>query len=486
MTDLRLARFVSRCLVAAAMLVGAGGCADNLTPIPGTTTRVGRPVQAEGRELGLKIFTTMDDCKSWRIAPEDVPSCLPHVDRSSGEVRLGFAFLRKETESVYAMPEAEEYLQITHQGTAVQDDEGGKIVEVIGHDPEAVRRLYVLVIDGSSSMWEDNRMQKIKSALRRQDVVDSFFPQDVKSAVVLFQFTDGDPRPVGGQLTILQNRKQFGAAVEQLQVLSGYTHLYDAVAFASGALLKDPSIAELLDREEMGVTVIALTDGFNNEKRDDQCATNADRISRLLKGMLQQRQDKQDLRTRPTIYTVGLGKPLRPGFHLDGDVGTEVKPIQLCGKRFAYMTIDGNLERYGIDNASLAIIADAGGGTSYVKETKDGLAEAFRAAAPMRYRWFELRYRTDPFYLRRKFKTGIKLTSFATAEASVELFPSAWLDGPPGVEGEDGWTKSQSYLHTTVVVMPVLGLLVALSYVGAVVFNTRRVLFGRTRPGRTR
>ena len=47
--------------------------------------------------------------------------------------------------------------------------------------------------------------------------------------------------------------------------------------------------------------------------------------------------------------------------------------------------------------------------------------------------------------------------------------------------GEGGWTEPQTYRHTLVVLAPVIGLLIALGYLGAALFNTRRALFGRTR-----
>ena len=47
----------------------------------------------------------------------------------------------------------------------------------------------------------------------------------------------------------------------------------------------------------------------------------------------------------------------------------------------------------------------------------------------------------------------------------------------------DGWTTPQSYAHTMVVLTPIIGLLMALGYLGAAVFNTRRALSGRNRRG---
>ena len=126
-----------------------------------------------------------------------------------------------------------------------------------------------------------------------------------------------------------------------------------------------------------------------------------------------------------------------------------------------------------------AFIADIGGGFAYVKKSKDGLGEAFTAAAARRFRWFEVRYRVDPFYLRRSFRTALRLLSFAKAEANVKIYPSAWLDAPPGVEIEDDWHTQRTFRHTATVAVPVLGLGVSLIYLSAAIFNTRRALFRR-------
>ncbi len=67
------------------------GCAGELTSIPDTTTRVGKPVVEKGTELELRIFTTESECRS-RVQPDEVGLCMPYVDRSNGEVRLGFQF----------------------------------------------------------------------------------------------------------------------------------------------------------------------------------------------------------------------------------------------------------------------------------------------------------------------------------------------------------------------------------------------------------
>jgi len=455
------------------------GCADDLTPVVGTAIRVGTPKVEPGTELSLKIFTNEGDCLN-AVKPSDVPQCLPHVDRASGEVRLGIQF--KLDTDVYYMPMGAENLRVIHQGTEVQDGQNGQRYTVIPHEPKATPQLFILVIDGSSSMNEDNRMEKVRQALLMPAVKEAFFPEGVNSGVVILTFTDGKPEPLGGTLQVITDVQTYTKMIKrELRVLQGYTHLYDSITYATGELLQNPEVKRAIDLGQAAPTIIALTDGFNNVAHDDLCSTNAPRLTTLLKHLIKTRTAEDvKLTSRPTVFTVGLGRPLRGTFRLPDTKGPsqEVTPGQLCGK-FVNRQIDGDLERYGIDNPSLSWIADAGGGFTFVKNSRDGLGEAFQAAAAKRYTWFEVRYRVDPFYLRRSFRTRMRLLNYATAESSVMVYPSAWLDAPPGVLAEDGWHVPQTYLHTATVAVPALGVVVVLTYLSAAIFNTRRALFRR-------
>ncbi|MDP6933152.1 MAG: VWA domain-containing protein [Myxococcota bacterium] len=466
--------------VVAFSLAGCGG--SELRPIQGTTTRIGKPTVAEGTELELKIFTDEIECRG-KVKPDEVELCLPRVDRHNGEVRLAFQ-LRLDSDP-FPVPLSKEHLQIAHLGTVVQDGAYGQSYTVVPHDPVRAEELFILVIDGSSSMLENDRMEKVRRALMLQTVKESFFPQDVRTGVILLQFTSGSPQPVGGALKIIENARDYTQAVrDDLRVLSGYTHLYDAIRYASGELLQEPMVKDYLDLHEAAPTIVALTDGFNNMSHGDSCRTNAERLEVLLKHLVQVRGgegEEVDIRSRPTVYTVGLGKPLRPNFELPDEKGTRVRPRDLCGTRYVDRRIDGDLERLGIDNASLEWIAARGGGFSYVRRDRDGLGAAFMSAAAERYYWFEARYRLDPHYLRRSFGTTLRLIAFARAEASVRIHPSAWLDGPPGRRGADGWSMQRPIRHTWAVLMPILGVLLGASVVGASMFNVHRVI---TRSGR--
>lgn len=473
-----LARRLLRLALGAALLLGAG-CADDLTPVVGTAIRVGKPKVEPGTELEMKIFTNEGDCLN-SVAPDLVDDCIPHVDRASGEVRLGIQY-RLDTD-VFYMPMAAEHLRVIHQGTEVQDGQNGQRYKLIPHEPRPTAQLFILVIDGSSSMFEDNRMEKVRQALLMPEVKEAFFPQGVRSGVVVLTFTDSKPEPLGGTLQVIDDVQTYTKLIKrELRVLSGYTHLYESVTYATGELLKTEEVRRFIDLEQAAPTIIALTDGFNNLGREDLCSTNAPRLTTLLRHLVKVRTSEEgNLRTRPQVFTVGLGRPLRKNWEVPKTEGpnVEVTPGQLCGK-FVNRQIDGDLERYGIDNASMAWIADVGGGFTFVKNSRDGLGEAFRAAAAKRYTWFEVRYRVDPFYLRRAFRARLRLLTFASAESSVMVYPSAWLDAPPGIEGEDGWHRPQTYLHTATVAIPALAIGLLLTYLSPAVFNTRRALFRR-------
>jgi hypothetical protein len=178
---------------------------------------------------------------------------------------------------------------------------------------------------------------------------------------------------------------------------------------------------------------------------------------------------------QPEVFTVGLGVRAWKKFKLPTQ--NSVSPGQIC-KRWAEERIDGNVENLGVDNAALDWIAQVGGGDSFVKSTPEGLAEAFLAAARKRHMWFQVRYKVDPFYLRRGFNTTIRLSSPYQVETTVPVYPNAWIDGPPGVAGEDGWPRAAPFRASLVVVMSILSLLVAWNYLPAAVFNVRRALFG--------
>ena len=478
------ARRAAQAAALALLWAGCGGGPDVL--IPGTTTRVS-PVETEDDKLessiSLAIFRTPDDCVNAGIPEDQWHLCLPSIDRASGEVRVGYQVKESQT-NVYELPPHKSFLRVLHNGSQVPPGN----VELVPHDPsQDSGQLYILLIDGSGSMSEvdrdgRSRMDTVREALRQSDVVDAFFPEGGRNAVLLLQFTEGKPRAVGGEYRLLRDKKSYKAAVKQLNVLNGYTHLYEGVSYVSGDLLRDegdPNHAPVAEAFQSGLSpnIVVLTDGFNNMERKDLCGDNAPRLSALLRHLQNVREGKETpLAQRPVVHTVGLGRKIDGNFKLPDLRLATIEPDQLCAGGRAGRQIDGDLERDGIDNVSLAYIASFGGGTTSVARNQAGLGKTFKDAAQVRYRWFEARYRVDPFYLRRRFSMKMELQGFVKTNARVWFTPSGWLDGPPAVRGEDNWHTRSDFRETLGLMMPMLGVLVALSYLGAAVFNVRRAL----------
>ena len=464
-------------------------CSEDIIHIPNTTLRVGGVEQVEGTDLELRIFTEEGQCVDAGVKESEMKDCLPYVDRASGQVRIAFDFRYDSTQ--FEVPLTSEFLEVYHMGARVSPDQPPMKVEIIPHNPVRTPQLFILVIDASGSMNTPDalgltRMAKVKEALLDKDVVKGFFPEEVKSAVVLLNFTAGKPVPVGtAGVEILKNQKRYKTLVrESLQPQGGYTHLYDAVEYATGELLQNEEIKKFLTLNDASPTIIVLTDGFNNLSAADTCGDNAVRLSRLLKNLRERRTGEGvELDLRPTVFSVGLGRPIRPRNTIEDSLKrnlVDVDPGKLCGK-YAGSRIDGSLEKIGIDNASLEWIAFHGGGFSYIHQDVEGLGKAFQGAAAERFEWFELRYAVDQFYLRRAFESKLRLVAFATAEAKLMLYPSPWFDAPTGTPDESGWARPTPLRASAAVVMPILGILISVAFFGAAGFNTRRALFGRTR-----
>ncbi len=458
------------------------GCDDGASHIPSTTVRLG-PVRSEAGELELAILTDAKTCGGARVAPEEIADCLPFVNRATGEVRV--AFQPRVEGDIFRLPLERQHLQVAHnKNTISYGRQGGPEVELIGHDPKRSNQLLIILVDGSGSMEkrdEDGvtRIDKVRQALYTSAVVGSFFDTSVSNGVVLMTFTDKGPKPVGGELEVISDRTTYRDRIrEDLRAGGGYTHLYDSVRYAITDLMKEPLIQEwTVDAQP---TIIVLTDGFNNEASTDSCGDNAKRLESLLKDIDGVRSSREyGVASRPSVYTVGLGRPFSrsPSPALEE---TTVAPAQLCGN-FSTRPIDNDLENFGIDAASLEWIAAIGGGSAYISQDIEGLAKAFSDAAAERFSWFELRYYVGSFNLRRAFDTTIRLNAFGDAQSTVRLEPSAWLDAPPGIRrGEERWARPAPYRRTAALVMPVLGAMVLMAFSSAAWLNARRAVSARS------
>ena len=462
-------------------------CADpTAQAIEATTLRVGEAT-AKGGAPGVKlsVFTSDEACAGDPNVADNVEACRPYVDRASGTTHLAYQ-LTVEGNPI-PLPLQPDALELFHDKSRVETQAEDGRVQIIPHGDSQTGQVYVLLIDGSGSMAiaDDGpgtltRMEKLRTALLSPDVVESFFAGG-QNAVVPLVFRGGLPAPLGGQW-LVQDREAYKALIrDQLQVGSGFTYLYQAVQYASSGLAEVPELRQVLGGR--GTTIIALTDGFNNEDPRDTCGSNQPRLERLVAGLREIRSGKSGSAYRPDVYTVGLGVRAWRRFRLP-DRWEKVDADKLCPGGYGTQVINNYVETMGVDNAALEWIAKAGSGRAFVSRDSRGLADAFIKAAQKRYMWFELRYRMDPFHLRRGYTTTIHLSSPYDATADVPIYPNAWLDGPPGDVQADGWPTRPTFRHSVAVLVGMLSLLISWNYLPAALFNVRRALFGLVDSGR--
>lgn len=487
------------------------GCSSEevvLHNIPYTTARIGDYQPQGNTDLELRIYSNEKQCSQLlndlQSTEETLEDCMPYIDRSSGEVHLGFSF-RLDGET-YPLPLMKEHIDISHQDRLVGAANNAVLtqkdtsktdfpeeIQIIPHVPEQVPQVFILLIDSSGSMntkdkfSSESRMDKVKEALLLPNVQKAFFPMGGKNLVSIYEFTEGGARPLGGKSLLIDNIKDYRKLIKKhLKVSSGYTHMYKAVEFALEKINdEDGRIGvELIDREAVP-TIVLLTDGFNNEKTQDTCESNAPKLQKLLEKVYKSRSNKDvDIRYRPAIYTVGLGKAFYPKFRIPSN-RLKVNSRTICGK-YQDSRIDGVLEKKGIDNSSLTWIAEVGGGSSFLKQNAKGLGEAFAEAASVRYSWFELRYRVNPLLLRREFESRLVLKTFAIADSKITIYPHSLLDSPAGELNQENWSTPPKYGMIFAALISSMGLLIFFSIVGAFLFNAKRYVFGRLKPPKTK
>ena len=470
-------------------------CADSaVVMMPGTTARVDAAGQVNQKEseLAMKIMTTPDDCDyvvGGLNSPEqrrEYEECLPWIDRQAGEVKLAVRF--ELDDQSFQLPDLENEISASIGGFQVNDNTDESDVHVVGHGPKAITQLFVLMIDGSASMnivdpgSSKTRMDKVRDALLMRSVQDAFFREEVKNSVVIYTFTSGSPQPLGGNLKVLRNKSEYKQYIQQhLKARSGYTHLYNAVDYSLNTVLEEPVVKQVLSKETKP-TIVLLTDGFNNEASNDTCTSNVPRLTRLLKKMRKQ-MDGLTLDS-PLIFTVGLGRPLDRRFDPKKVKPGRVTDRILCADQpyNAYIDAPGNsggLEDSFIDNVSLELLADRGKGRAFIKRDAQGLGEAFQEVAAIRYDWFEVHVRDSALKFRREFEIGYRLNNYARALSNIKVYPHAWMDGPPGVVDEEGWSHRGSIWQSAGILTSGMGLALFLLVLGAAVFNAKRFIQGR-------
>lgn len=464
------------------LLFGLLGCQTNPYPAPivGTTYRIGEDVPADGSEVRVDILSTYAECAEAKVV--DMEACLPRADRASGELHFAFRLRDPQAPTDIFRPINADQILVTQDG-ATQTE-----FELVPHEPIGSGQLFVLLIDGSGSMHENEgeRIRKVYSALLAPSVMDGFYPEhNAKTGVVLLKFNATVTGIDGGPPRILTSRDEYRTMIQEhlMKSSGGYTHLYGAVGYAVTELLELDTIKTFLTVKAAEPSIIVVTDGFNNQEAADTCGTNVPRLQEVV-DLVREVRTNLGGATRPTVYTVGLGVPYREG-DKPKSLNKPVTPVDLCGPYVDYR-IDGLLEDAGIDHVSMQWIAEAGGGRSFVKNKAKGLSEVLSTATATRYRWYEVWYRVpDNFYHRKSFDVQLQLNSSDRAFSTFTVHPNAWLDGPTAVrEHGHRWHSPTPFRHTFTILMPALGTIVLLNYVGPALFNARRALFRRARPRR--
>lgn len=477
---------MKRLWLIAGLLAAAAGCVavgdEGPWPIEGSTWRLGEPEPSDKGEVKIDVFANRTDCRNAAEVDEsEIESCIPRVDRGTGQVSLSFRLIDKKSDNVMFLPLSQSGVDLAHLGSPRPEAEW----ELIQHGPMRAGQLFIIIIDGSASIYTTGGIEKVRKALNNPAVVDAFLPEKEgeTTGVMLLRFSedvqtlDGkDPLTKGA---IIESRDVYKKRVREHLISQdrGYSHVYDAVSFASTKLLEAPEVRNWLQINNASPTIVLLTDGFNNEHPKDTCGSNVSRLNSAMQTVMRARREGGAY--KPTVYTVGLGRAMMPKFKVTK--GTTITEVELCG-RYADEKIDGHLEEVGIDNPSLAWLADVGGGESFIRNNHRGLSDVFLAAAAQRYQWYELRYQVDSFYHRRSFDTRLRLKSYAQAETKVWFHPSAWMDAPSGTVAEnERWFTATPFRRSLFPVMTILGGLVLVSFVGPATFNARRALFRRAK-----
>jgi hypothetical protein len=462
------------------LLLGLLGCQTDKYPVPiaGTTYRIDEDKPDPKSDVVLDLLTSWSDCAEAKVV--DMEACLPRADRSSGE--LHFSFRLRDPVSLIELSRSLEQDQIL----IVHDGREQAEIELIPHEPVGTGQLYVIVLDGSGSMFENGgeRIRKVYSALLAPSVIKNFYPEgNSKTGVVLLRFTDKVVGLDGGPPRVLDSAEEYRTMVERHLLTSsgGYTHMYSAVKYAVTDLMDSNVIRTFTTISGAEPSVIVISDGFNNEKATDLCKDNVPRLQETVDVIRNVRTSTGNV-LRPTVYGVGFGRPFIKMSKPKG-LSVPITPDNLCD-RYAEERIDGRLETIGIDHISLQWIAEAGGGRSFVKDKAKELAEVLATAAATRYRWYEVWYRVpDGFYHRKSFDIQLQLQGSVRAASTVRVHPHGWLDAPTATRDPNlRWHTPTPFRHTFTVLMPALGTLVLLVYIGPAVFNTRRALFRRARP----
>ena len=465
-------------------------------PMEGSAWRMSEPFSPSRSGHALHVFSDRTDCARAGVTGEAMEACLPWVDAARGELHVAFDVRAGDQRLPVALDADAVSLALAAQGGRIPVPAGS--VRIVPHEAAGYGQLFVLLIDRSSSMYEAGpqerpAMERVVGTLLSDAVLRTFFPEgpNVRTGVLVLTFTDA-VRGVNGQpwqdVEILRNGRDYREAVDQLLFVPPpqYTHLYDAVETVVDGVLVDPEVAGFARVTMAPPAVVVLTDGFNDPSAAHTCGQNAPLLSELL-GVVRRARASVG-RPGPEVHAVGFGRKVRPDFEVPPfELGT-ITPSLLCGED-ADRRIDGALEREGIDNVSLQLLAKEGGGGVYVGQDARDLAGFLAGRVRRLHRWFEVYARLDgaarPEFrqrFRRPMDLVLDLRRPLRAEAHWTFFPHPWFDAAPAaVLDQDPWSRRGSVWRATSLVVAWLGALWTLVAVALGLFHARRAVLRRPR-----
>lgn len=440
-------------------------------PVEGSTYRILDVTEDAAADVRLGVFASREDCHM----VQDEDGCVPLADRARGQVRLGF---QVQDQTGEALATAIDDFKVRFDARTVQD------VELVGKEPEATSQLFILLLDWSGSMFEDDqiRAKLLLGALVTPRVVEAMFRPGARNGVMILRFTD-HILDLDGGVRIIRSADEYVSYIRRpnWERGGGYTHLYEAIGTVLEDVLRRKEVERFLSDNQAQPTIVALTDGFNNESPGDLCGTNVDRLNDLLK-IIDESQRPDGGRVRPVIHTIGLGDAYQSADYDRIGRTPRVNEDQLCHKA-ARSRIDGFLETRGIDHISLGVIAAFGGGTRALVPVGAGigpLARVFESTAAQRFRWYQAWFQVPSEWHRKTFDVRLEIQGSRTAGTTVRMEPDPWFDGPTGLlPPGKAWSEPRPLASTFAFMMPWLGGLLLLLYLPAAWTNTRRSLTRR-------
>jgi len=135
------------------LTVGCNGGEDAPVPVEQSTYRIGVPEVSPGSDVNLHIFRDRNSCMAGDV--QDDSACVPWVDRQSGETHFSFQFRDRSSGGAMPQPLEPDQIKVYHEMREMKE------FKLVPHERAGSAQLFIVMIDGSSSMF-DNDGEAIK------------------------------------------------------------------------------------------------------------------------------------------------------------------------------------------------------------------------------------------------------------------------------------------------------------------------------------